>query len=98
MRTWEAANTFTDDVLREVTHCSPDRTRFIGPWGSFDLPPTFVRPATVTPQASVAEAKVKEALGPFVDVLRCLLKAKWPAAAPRLPARTPALLRAAPRH
>jgi hypothetical protein len=77
VRTWEAANTFTDDVLREVTHCSPDRTRFIGPWGSFDLPPTFVRPATVTPQASVAEAKVKEALGPFVDVLRCLLNAKW---------------------
>jgi hypothetical protein len=78
-RTWAAATTLTDNVLQEVTHCSPDRTRFIGPWGSYDIPPTFVRPATVTPlAASISAGKVKRALGPFVDVLRCLtVDAKW---------------------
>jgi len=81
VRTWAAATTLTDDVLREVTHCSPDRTRFIGPWGSFELPPTFVRPAPLTPLtpvAAVSAVKVKQALGPFVDVLRCLTtNAQW---------------------
>jgi hypothetical protein len=74
-KTWGVVDTITEEVVKEITHCTPDLRRYVGPWGAFDVPSNLVRVAE--PPPSLSKAQILAALGPLAPVLSCLAQAAW---------------------
>jgi hypothetical protein len=74
-RTWGVVDTITTEVTKEVIHCTFNPKQFPTPWGSIDFSTNIFGNATLGPRLSNAD--IVNALGPFGDVLKCIVKAKW---------------------